>query len=146
MRWALVTNGVVANVVEQNSQPTIEGQWVECGNAGPGWTYDGSVFIQPTPTPEVRNITQYAFRQRFTQAERVGIEIASLDDSSASMVVRQQAAALRVAMTDLAQAQYVNLDLPIVAQSLADLETVGLLVSGRATAILSAPVQPYELP
>lgn len=145
MRWALIQNGKVANVVEQDSQPQIEGVWVECGNAGPEWSYDGSTFAPPISV-EVRHITQYAFRQRFTQAERIGIEIASLDDPSASMAVRQQAAALRVAMTDLAQAQFVNLDLAVVSQALVDLETAGLLTAGRANEILSAPVQSFELP
>lgn len=98
------------------------------------------------PAPLPRHITQYAFRQRFTQAERVAIEIASLDDPSASMPQRQQAAALRVAMTDLAQAQFVNLDLPTVATALADLETAGLLAAGRASEIVSGTVQDFERP
>lgn len=47
MRWALIKNNVVVNVVEQNEQPKIEGQWVLCGDAGPGWTYNGSQFTNP---------------------------------------------------------------------------------------------------
>jgi hypothetical protein len=47
MRYALIQNGVVANVVEQNSQPTVPGQWVACGDAGPGWIYNGSTFANP---------------------------------------------------------------------------------------------------
>jgi hypothetical protein len=40
MRWALIQAGRVANVVEQADKPTIPGNWVACGNAGPGWVYD----------------------------------------------------------------------------------------------------------
>lgn len=146
MRFGLIQGGIVATVVEQDSTPQIAGQWVACGNAGPGWTYDGSTFAPPPAPTLPRHITQYAFRQRFTQAERVAIEIASLDDPSASMAQRQQAAALRVAMTDLAQAQFVNLDLPTVATALADLETAGLLAAGRASEIVSGTVQDFERP
>jgi hypothetical protein len=42
MRWALIEAGRVANVVEQDVQPTIAGEWVACGNAGPGWAYNGT--------------------------------------------------------------------------------------------------------
>lgn len=40
MRWALIQGGRVANVIEQATAPTISGQWVACGVAGPGWVYD----------------------------------------------------------------------------------------------------------
>lgn len=49
MRWALIEGGTVANVVEQDDQPQIAGQWVACGDAGPGWLYDGSAFVNPNP-------------------------------------------------------------------------------------------------
>lgn len=51
MRWALIEAGRVANVVEQDTQPTIAGLWVACGNAGPGWTYANGVFADPSVTP-----------------------------------------------------------------------------------------------
>lgn len=47
MRWALIESGIVANVVEQDDQPQIDGQWVECGSAGPRWLYDGEQFSAP---------------------------------------------------------------------------------------------------
>jgi hypothetical protein len=49
MRWALIENNVVANVVEQDSQPQIPGVWVECGDAGPGWHYVNGVFETNQP-------------------------------------------------------------------------------------------------
>lgn len=104
------------------------------------------MLIDTTAGPRPRHITQYAFRQRFTQAERVAIEIASLDDPTATMEARQQAAALRVAMGDLAQSRFVDLDVAEVTGSLAALEAAGLLAEGRAQEIATAPVQDGERP
>lgn len=51
-RWALIVNGVVDMIVEQDSQPQISGVWVECSaSVGPGWLYDGNTF-SPPPPPE----------------------------------------------------------------------------------------------
>lgn len=46
-RWAKISGGLVANVVEQDTMPGIEGTWVECGSAGPGWVYDGETYSAP---------------------------------------------------------------------------------------------------
>jgi hypothetical protein len=51
MRWALIEGGTVANVVEQDDAPQIPGTWVACGDAGPGWLFDGSSFTDPRPLP-----------------------------------------------------------------------------------------------
>lgn len=103
--------------------------------------------VGPVPEPaKPRHITQYAFRQRLTQAERIAIEIASLDDPSAAMAVRQQAAALRVGMGDLAQAQYVDLDHPEVVAALSMLEGAGLIAAGRADEVIGQPIADAERP
>lgn len=43
-RWALVHGNICVRVVEQNTQPTIEGEWIEVTNIfmGPGWQWDGT--------------------------------------------------------------------------------------------------------
>lgn len=103
--------------------------------------------VGPVPEPaRPRHITQFAFRQRLTQAERIAIEIASLDDPSAAMSVRQQAAALRVGMGDLAQAQYVDLDHPEVVAALSMLEGAGLIAAGRADEVIGQPIADAERP
>ena len=52
-RWALIKNGVVDNVVEQETQPQISGTWVECPSyVGPGWLYENGEFLPPPPPPE----------------------------------------------------------------------------------------------
>lgn len=55
MRYALIQGGIVANVVEQDEPPEIDGQWVACGDAGPGWTYSGGNFT----ASEVVNPTEW---------------------------------------------------------------------------------------
>lgn len=93
------------------------------------------------PTPEVR-ITKFAFRSRFSQAEKVGIEIAALDDPAASMEQRAQAAALRASQDDIAVAEFVNLNLAATRDGVLALEAVGLLTPGRALEILdTAPTE-----
>ena len=54
----------------------------------------------PPPAPALRHLTKLAFRNRFSKAEKAGIEFAALDDPSAPMAQRQQAAALRSYLKD----------------------------------------------
>lgn len=46
-RWALMSGATVAQVIEQDGVPQIPGEWVQCGNAGPGWKRDGVTFKPP---------------------------------------------------------------------------------------------------
>lgn len=92
----------------------------------------------PPPPPEYR-ITKFAFRARFSQAEKVGIEIAALDDPAAPMEQRAMAAALRASQDDIAVAQFVNLGLEATRNGVLALEAVGLLTPGRALEIIDAP-------
>lgn len=141
--WALIHGGKVSEVVEQDSRPSDA--WVEITgqHVGPGYAYADGTFSPPVP---IRHITQFAFRQRFTQAERVAIEIASLDDPTAAAPARQQAAALRVGMGDLAQAKYVDLDHASVTDALSMLEAFGLIAAGRAQEIKDREVAEAERP
>lgn len=53
-RWAQINANVVVMVVEQDTQPQVNGVWVECPyEVGPGWTYDGTDFSPPPPPVEV---------------------------------------------------------------------------------------------
>jgi len=49
MRYAIIKNGVVANVVVAEAELASENGWVECPDAGPGWKYDGTTFTEPDP-------------------------------------------------------------------------------------------------
>lgn len=98
------------------------------------------------PQPTARHITKLAFRNRFTQAEKVGIELASIDDPAAATATRQQSAGLRASLADLAAADYIDLDRPDTRAQVQGLETNGLIGAGRALEILDAAILDTERP
>ena len=79
-------------------------------------------------------LTVLAFRQRFTQPERVAIETAA----ATSMDVR-------VYLADLAASTYVSLQDPRIIAGLEALVAVELLTEQRKDEILQAPVAPHEI-
>lgn len=91
-----------------------------------------------------RHVTKLAFRNRFTQAEKVAIEIAQLDNPAAAMQQRAMAAALRASQQDIACATYIDLDRADTRSGVQQLEAVGLLTVGRATQILDAEISNEE--
>lgn len=116
------------------------------------WQLDGALVCDTLKTMTVtfidpsRKITKLAFRNRFTAAEKVTMEIASLDNPAATMAQRQQAAALRVNLADTAAAVFIDLSRADTRAGVQMLEAAGLLAAGRALQILDAPVQPSEQP
>ena len=91
-------------------------------------------------------ITTFAFRQRFTVAERIAIELASQDDPTASAANRQAAAGLRVSAADLTAASSVDLTFAPTVAGVQALEAAGLIAAGRAAVILSTVIDPSEAP
>ena len=91
-------------------------------------------------------ITRLAFRSRFTPAEKVALEMAALDNPSANLGARQQAAALRAYLADVNAATFIDLSRSDTRNGVMSLESSGLLASGRALEILDAPIQPHEVP
>ena len=104
------------------------------------YRYEDGVLVL---APDTR-ITRLAFRNRFTQAEKVMLEIAALDNPAAPMAQRQQAAALRATLADTAAATFIDLIHADTRAGVQMLETAGLLAAGRALEILGAPVTPEE--
>jgi len=56
MRYAIIKDGVVDNVVLAEPEYAAEQGWIDCPEAGPGWTYADGVFtapvvVEPTPAP-----------------------------------------------------------------------------------------------
>jgi hypothetical protein len=47
MRYAIVKNGFVTNVVVADAELASQNGWVDCPVAGPGWTYADGVFTAP---------------------------------------------------------------------------------------------------
>lgn len=106
------------------------------------YVHDGTSLLLP---PDTR-ITRLAFRNRFTQPEKVMPELAGLDDPTAPMAQRQQAAAIRVHLADVAASAFVELARADTRAGVQSLEAAGLLAPGRALQILDAPVQAHERP
>lgn len=106
------------------------------------YVHDGTSLSLPSDT----RITRLAFRNRFTQAEKVMLELAALDDPTAPMAQRQQAAAIRVHLADVAASAFVELARADTRAGVQSLEAAGLLAPGRALQILDAPVQAHERP
>jgi hypothetical protein len=119
---------------------------------------DGNYRLAPigngtqSPTTETqpdaarRIITIRALKQRFTQAERVAVRLASADDVSKSLEERQQAAALADWQDILNSVQFVDLDFSETIAAVELMESAGLLAEGRAAEILGAAVTDEERP
>lgn len=155
-RIVIIENGVVTNAImadlawAQQQYPQAEAREHEL--AGPGWMLvDEELQAPPTvpepePEPQSRHITRLAFRNRFTQAELITLEIAGLDDPSATMAQRQLSAAVRVMQRQVSEASYIDLDRADTRTGVIQLEAAGLLAPGRALEILDAEIQPIEIP
>lgn len=101
----------------------------------------------PAPEPEpvvYTKMTKLAFRNRFTAAEKVAIEIACLDDPTAAMAQRQQSAMLRASQNDVAAATFIDPQRQDTRDGVLALETVGILAAGRALQILDAVITEEE--
>jgi hypothetical protein len=111
-------------------------------------THDHVVVVEPvTPTvpqPPVK-ITKLAFRNRFTQNEKIAIEIAALDDPTALMQQRAMSAALRASQQDVAVAQFIDLTRVDTRAGVQQLEAAGLLAVGRALEILDTEPTEQEV-
>jgi len=94
MKYAIIENGIVANVAEAEADFAAEQGWIELtGGAGIGWTYEGGAFIappaQPVPVPETVS--------RF-QARAALLQIGKLADAEA--VVAQADAITQLAWSE----------------------------------------------
>jgi hypothetical protein len=49
MRFAIVENGIVTNVVVADAPAASN--WIQTDQAGPNWLYNGSTFSPPPPIP-----------------------------------------------------------------------------------------------
>ena len=107
---------------------------------------DRALVLVPEAAPEVRHVTRLAFRNRFLQTEKAGLELASQHNALATAPAQQQAAALRAYLADVAAATYIDLQRPDTRAAVLWLESAGLLGAGRALAILDTPIQPAERP
>jgi len=116
-------------------------------NQGVGmyWRYEFGEFLPPPDTSPTfgRIITRYAYRNRFTAAEKRAIKKASLGLNLT--LTEDQWLAVAVAQDDIFATAYVHLDRPETVAGTQALEALGLIAVGRAVEILSPPVWSNEL-
>lgn len=126
-RYAQLSGGVVHLVIESETDPDgTNGAWVACGNAGPGWLYDGATFAAPAPLPVENVISKVQYLKRFTQAERIAIREAAKTSAVVNDYVQLLDAASDVDLAD-----------PDTVAGVQQLESAGLLAAGRAVEVLA---------
>ena len=151
-RIIIIEGGVVTNAIEAELAWALEhfpqADVRENAQAGPGWLLEGGELVPPPsePAPLPRHVTRLAFRNRFTQAELVALEIAGLDDPDAPMAQRQISASVRVMQRQVGEATYIDLDRKDTRAGVIQLEQAALLPAGRALEILDAEIEPHERP
>jgi len=136
MRYELLENGAVVNTIIATPEFMAD-------NFEPD-AYRQAAEPDAPVVAVVRHITTLAFRNRFTRAEKVTLEMAALDNPAAAMAQRQQAAALRADLKDQESATFIDLDRADLRAGVQALEAAGLIAAGRALQILDAPVQEIE--
>lgn len=154
MRIALINGMTIENIIEADDLSFAETLGYDLAIPCPDGAHlrdawiDGALVHtepeQPEPPAPPRHITSLAFRNRFTTAENVTIEIACLDDPTATMQQRAQSASLRVMQRQVSEATYIDLDRADTRAGVQQLEAAGILAAGRALEILDAPVQLIE--
>lgn len=145
MRHYRATHRVTLAVVEYDADlPLPE-------HLGADWRLEDIVVAEASPdtpppaAPSSIKITKLAFRNRFTAAEKAGIEFAGLDNPTAEMPARLMAASLRANQADIAAATYIDLMRPDTRGGVEALEYFGLIAVGRATVILDTPPTESEV-
>jgi len=131
------------------STTTTEGQ-PRANWSGTAWVMRPYVAPPPEPEPQPetapRIVSVLWFRRRFTPAEKAAIEWASVDRPDQPEAQRMQAAALRATLADQAAAKFIHLEDPATEAGVQGLEALGIIAPGRALEIVTAPIQPEELP
>lgn len=114
---------------------------------GSGWNWTGFAWVElriptppvdPEPVTQVRHITKLAFMNRFTDAEAIALDLASIGATV-------NAAAIRRYKEKITVATFIDLDRQDTRAGVQALETLGLLAEGRALIILDSTIQEEEI-
>ena len=108
---------------------------------GQRWNPEAQAFepAPPPAEPTERNVSRKAFLSRFTDAEAIDIDLASIGPT-------REAATVRRYLSKVNAAQHIDLADNETRTGVQALEAGGLLQPGRALAILDAPIEPKEVP
>ena len=133
--------GVTQVAAEINAPDLVPIESLDTALIGQRWNAETQAF-EPGPPPELptgRLVSNKAFLSRFTDAEAIDIDLASIGTT-------REAAAVRRYLSKVNAAQHIDLADDETRTGVQALEAAGLLQPGRALAILDAPIQPKELP
>ena len=133
--------GRVTNIKPENmGETTIEGE-LRSNFTGTAWVnIPYFTHKDPEPAPEPTFIiTRLAFLSRFTDAEAIAIDLASIGATA-------EAAALRRYLNVMNAANFIDLKDPKTAAGVQALESIEILSEGRATTILNTPAEQSEIP
>lgn len=140
-RFAHIIGSTVAVVVESDDVPAIPGQqWVECGNAGPGWVWDGAVFSPPTSAAP--SWSDQALDGRYWWIDvgpffdRFGLKALGVVSSTDPVV--------QGVVTLCMPRQYIDLKRPDLPSMLDVLVSKSLITAAEKTAILTGHTNDYE--
>ena len=151
MDYALIKNGLVEQVIVSDAEfaQSIARKWDAVTPAidgcAIGWAWDGEAFTPPAPppapepTPRPKHITRLAFLNRFTDAEAISIDLASIGATA-------QEAGLRRYMNKVNAATFIDLARPDTRSGVQALEAGGVLAAGRAAEILDSDILDEERP
>lgn len=135
-RYAQLSGNIIGDVIESETDPDgINGEWIACGNAGPGWNYNGETFEAPvveTPVDPCEWLIDLGpYFDRFGNAK-----MAVLTSTDAGVKAIIQDASIR---------KWIDLRLPAVAQALAYIGSVIPAVDvALQSAIINTPVSTEE--
>ena len=142
MKYAQIINGKVHGVFEYDPLPEFAPNIVMVLVDGlpfepkAGWFYDGQDFSEPAPEPAPdygTRISRLAFKLRMTADERKAIRAAA--ESNAD---------LYDFMDLLSDSTYIDLTRAETIAGVGQLETAGLIASGRGDEVLNTPVTQEE--
>ena len=133
--------GVTQVAAEINAPDLVPIESLDTALIGQRWNAETQAF-EPGPPPELptgRLVSNKAFLSRFTDAEAIDIDLAS-------MGATREAATVRRYLSKVNAAQRIDLADDETRTGVQALEAAGLLQPGRALVILDAPIEPKELP
>lgn len=136
-RYAQISGNIIQNVIESETDPDgINGEWIACGSANPGWLYDReSGGFSPAPPPSPPAYKWYLdlgpFYDRFGAAK---LAVLTATDPGVKAII-----------ADLNIRKWVDLARPDVASALQYVGTqVPALTAELQTEILTTPVADHE--